>query len=155
MSGIELDKEHELWVLLRQARDAVHKVRDKELKEYGLSSMQASILFICQAIGSEATAAEISRWTFRRPHAVSTLLDRMEKKKLIKRTPDARRKNVMRIEMTKKGYEALQESAGEGCIHRVVSVLSQEEQKQLKSYLLRIRDVACEDLKTTVKPSYP
>jgi len=150
-----LDKDHELWVLLRQARDAVHKVRDKELKEYGLSSMQASILFICQAIGSDATAAEISRWTFRRPHAVSTLLDRMEKKKLIKRTPDARRRNVMRVERTPKGYEALREAASEGCINRVASALNEEEQKLLKSYLLRIRDVACENLKAAVRPSYP
>jgi DNA-binding MarR family transcriptional regulator len=155
MKRIVLAPDHHLWVLLRQARDAVHKARDKELKEYGLSSVQASILFICQTIGREATAAEISRWTFRRPHAVSMLLVRMEKKGLIKRTRDQRQKNTMRIEITLKGYQALKESAGEGVIHRVTSSLNEQEQEQLKSYLLRIRDVACEGLRASVKPRYP
>jgi DNA-binding MarR family transcriptional regulator len=156
MKSISLDKDHELWVLLRQARDAVHKIRDKELKEYGISSMQASILFICQAIGRDATAAEISRWIFRRPHAVSMLLGRMEKKGLIRRTQDQRRKNTMRIEVTKKGYQALSESANEcSSIHMVLSSLSEEEKAQFKSYLLRIRDIACEGLRVNVKPRYP
>jgi|WetSurMetagenome_2_1015567.scaffolds.fasta_scaffold145290_1 DNA-binding MarR family transcriptional regulator len=150
-----LDADHELWVLLRQARDAVHKVRDNELRQFGISSVQASILFIIQAIGHEATAAEISRWIFRRPHGVSMLLNRMQKKELIKRVKSPQRKNVSRIIITTKGQKALDESAKGACIHRVMSTLDPEEQALLKSYLLKLRDTACEDLKVNVKPSYP
>jgi DNA-binding MarR family transcriptional regulator len=150
-----LDGDHELWVLLRQARDAVHKVRDNELRQFGISSVQASILFIIQAIGHEATAAEISRWIFRRPHGVSMLLDRMQKKGLIKRVKSPERKNVSRIIITPKGQKALDESAKGACIHQVISTLNPEEQARLRIYLLKLRDIACEDLKVNVKPSYP
>ena len=150
-----LDTDHELWVLLRQARDAVHKVRDNELRKFGISSVQASILFIIQAIGHEATAAEIARWIFRRPHGVSMLLNRMQKKGLIKRVKYPQRKNMWRITITPKGREALEDSANGMCIHRVMSVLDPEEHGLLRSYLLKLRDTACEDLKVNVKPSYP
>ena len=85
------DKEYQLWALLRQTRDAVSRARGKELKEYGISGRQSSILFTIQLIeqtGSIPTPAEIARWQFREPHTVSTLLKRMEREGLVKKVKD-------------------------------------------------------------------
>lgn len=78
-----VDQDYELWVLLHQPRDAVFKAREKELSPYGISTMQAAVLFIILAIGNEATPTEISRWLLREPHSVSNLLSRMEKEGLV------------------------------------------------------------------------
>jgi len=149
------NQNYELWVLLQQARDAIHQARDKELRKFGISNVQSAVLFIIQAIGHEATPTEISRWIFRRPHGVSALLTRMEKKGLVKRTKDLGRKNMARVEITKKGYQAYNDSTGQESIQHIMSSLSEEERRQLKSWLLKLRDTACEDLRVDVRPRYP
>lgn len=95
-----VDRDYKLWVLLRQAADAIYKARSKELSPLGLSPMASAILFIILAIGERATPAEISRWMFREAHSVSGLLDRMEEKGLVRRTKDLEKKNLVRISLT-------------------------------------------------------
>ncbi len=69
-----LDKDYGLWVLLNQARDSVHKAREKELMQYGISSSQAAVMFISKMIDSEVTPGEISRWLLKEPHTVSAII---------------------------------------------------------------------------------
>ncbi len=35
------DEDYNLWVLLHQAKDAVFKAREKELSQYGITTMEA------------------------------------------------------------------------------------------------------------------
>ena len=60
-----VDEEYSLWVLLSQAADATLRARQKELDRYGISTVEAAVLFTIQAIGDRATPAEISRWLLR------------------------------------------------------------------------------------------
>lgn len=152
------DEEYELWVLLHQAETATFRARDKELKSYGLSAMWAAVLYIIQVIeyvGLPATPTEISRWMFRRPHGVSTLLHRMEKEGLVKLSKDLDQKNLVRATITEKGYQAYRDSIKRASIHRIMSALSENERHQLKVWLLKLRDVACQDLRIGIKPLYP
>ena len=104
------DQDYRLWVLLHQTRDAVHIARKKELGRFEISTIQAAALFIIQAIGEQATPAEISRWLFRKPHSVSGLLNRMEKEGLVKKTKDLDKKNLVRVTLTEKGRQAYNHS---------------------------------------------
>jgi len=152
------DEDYELWVLLHQAETAMFRARDKELRKYDLSAMWAAVLYIVQVIeyvDLQATPTEISRWLFRRPHGVSTLLRRMEKEELVKLVKDLGQKNLIRVAITEKGYQAYRDSIKRDSIHRIMSSLSEEEHRQLKSWLLKIRDTACEDLRIDLKPLYP
>ena len=117
-----VDRDFKLWVLLHQTRDAVHKSAEKELRRFGLSPMEAALLFAVHAIGERATPAEISRWLFRESHSVSGLLDRMEKKGLVSWNIDAGSSGAnrggapkRRFELTEAGLDALrvtQEAVG-------------------------------------------
>ena len=80
------DKSWELWVLLAQTRSVLYRVRQKELKQYNVSTEQSAVLFIIQAIGKKATPAEIARWLMRERNSVSSILGRMEKDGLVKKT---------------------------------------------------------------------
>src|SRR4030042_5989847 len=116
-SMLSTDQDYNLWVLLRQTRDAMVKARGRELEKYGISSIQAAVLFTIQAIGAEATPAEISRRLVREPHSVSGLLNRMEKQGLITRVKDLPKRNMVRVVMTNKGREAYEQSTKRLSMH--------------------------------------
>ena len=149
------DHDYNLWVLLRQTRDAIIKARARELQQYGISSIQAAVLFTIQAIGDSATPAEISRRLIREPHSVSELLSRMEREGLIKRVKDLPRKNQVRVLITDKGRQAYEQSTEREAIHRIMSVLSEEEHQQLRSCLEKLRDEALRQVGIRHKPPFP
>ena len=139
------DPDYSLWVLIRQTRDAIIKSRKNELRRYGISSIQAGVLFTIQAIGNEATPAEISRRLIREPHSISGLLSRMEKRGLVKKTKDLTRKNLVRVSLTKKGGNIFQKSGERKSFHKIMSVLSKEEHQQLMKSLEILRDKALKE----------
>ena len=141
-SMLSTDKDYNLWVLLRQTRDAMSKARERELEKYGISSIQAAVLFTIQAIGPDATPAEISRRLVREPHSVSGLLNRMQKQGLIRRIKDLPKRNMVRVVMTEKGKEAYRQSTKRLSMHETISALSEEDRIQLWNYLEKLRDRA-------------
>ena len=149
------EENFKLWVLLRQTRDAIHIVRAKELRQQGISSRQAAILFCINGIGKETTPAEVARWQLREPHSISEILSRMEKQGLITKTKDMVRKNLVRVTNTEKGQQAYHQSLQGQSIQNVMSCLSRQERKQLMSYLKRLRRRALEEMGTNREPPFP
>jgi DNA-binding MarR family transcriptional regulator len=145
--NVGIAPEYELWVLLQQACDAMTRARDNELREFGISTMQAAVLLVVKAINGPATPAEISRWLFREPHTVSGLLQRMEKEGLVRKVKDLERRNIIRVAITEKGEEAYQRSRDKNVIHEILASLSQEQQDNLRPYLETLRDRAVEELR--------
>lgn len=138
----KVDEDYTLWVLLHQAKDTIFAAREVELRQYGTSPMHAAVLFIMQAIGSEATPTKIAQWLLRSPNTVSDLLDRMERAGLVRKTRDPDRKNVIRVTITDKGRQAHNDSMKLESIHRIMSCLSKEERQQLRSISQKLRDEA-------------
>jgi DNA-binding MarR family transcriptional regulator len=148
--------DYELWVLIHQARDAIAAVREKEVQKFGISMVEARVLLIVKAIEKPATPSEIARWLFRKSHTVSQLMVRMEEKGLIRRTKDLERKNMIRISLTAKGEEALQQSMELKSIHNIFSCLSREERDALRGYLEKLRNTALEEPEPmNKKPPFP
>ncbi len=148
------DQYYNTWVLLRQTRDAIFRARENGLAQYGISTREAGVLFVIQAIGKEATPAEISRWLFREPHTLSSLLSRMEKKGLIRKANDLPKRNWIRVSLTDKGKEAYNNSTKRQSLHKALSALSDEELKQLNSYLMTLRDEAIKELRKELGKDY-
>lgn len=144
-----------LWVLLRQAKDAVFKATGKELSRYGISPEQAGVLSIVQSLDNKATPAEISRWLLREPHTVSGILSRMEKKGLLRKTKDLDRKNLVRVTLTKKGQQAYLQSTKIESIGKIMSCLSEEKCQQLIPCLKALRDRALKELRVDQEPPFP
>ena len=136
------DQDGDLWTLLAQTRDAMFKAKQKELNEYKISATASSALSVIQSIGNRAIPAEISRRLFREPHSISGLLNRMEKAGLVRKTKDLDKKNLVRVELTDKGYEAYYQSMGGESIPKIVSSLSDKDCEQLRSSLQTLRDEA-------------
>ena len=140
------DKYYGLWLLLILVKDVIHRARREELRQVDITANEAGVLFYTQALGNRATPAEISRCLFKRPHAISTLISKMEKKGLVNKVNDLDRKNLVRVELTAKGQRAYNHASKRAVIHRIVSSLSKEEYQQLNSYLEKLRNRAFEEL---------
>ena len=154
-NNISEDKDYNLWVLLHQAKDAIYSAREKELDQYGISPMQAGVLFIINAIGGKAKIAEISRWVFREPHSVSGILNRMEKKGLVRKAEESGKKPRVSFTITAKGKKAFSESLKRESIREIMSCLSEEEHQQLTSSLKKLRDKALTKSITIGKLPFP
>lgn len=154
MKNLSVDENYKLVVLLAQAREAILKARRKELTRYNISPRQSAVLFYIRAIGEKAMPAEISRGLFREPNSISEILDRMEKKGLVRKVTDLSRKNVVRVELTEKGREACNHSDKRASIETILSTLSDEERQQLGLYLRKLRDKALQLIKKK-KPLFP
>ena len=140
-----IDRENELWLLIRQANNLIYRELEYELGQLGSATYShASVLWVVKAIGEDANPAEISRWLVRQQHAVSMLLDQMEKKGLLIKTKDLERKNWVRVTLTEKGEEALRQAQKSETIYKMMSCLSPEEQDCLREHLLKLRGKALE-----------
>lgn len=147
-----LDKDFGLWLLLIRTKDTIHRARHEELWQVGISSnTEAGILFLVQCLGDRATPAEISRYLFRRSHGISTLISRMEKKGLVRKSKDLARKNLVRVEMTEEGRQAYKCAAKLISIHHIMSSLSEDERRQLSLLLAKLCDKASEELGIDIK----
>jgi DNA-binding MarR family transcriptional regulator len=142
---------YKLAHLLRQTSDAIHKAREIELRKYGITPEQAGALVCIRSLGNKATPAEISRWLFREPNSITILLRRMHKLGLITRKADTKRKNLIRIGLTKKGYEAYKHAIEFQGFFPVVDVLPERKRRQLWSLLQTMREKLFETLRLDVK----
>ena len=135
-----------LWMMLHQARDAIFKLREKELRKFDISTPKAEILFTIEAIGYRATPTEISRRLLREFHSISSILSRMEKQGLIKKVNDLDRKNLVRVCLTDKGKHVYNEASKRETILKILSCLPETERQQMASSLRKLRDEALKNL---------
>jgi DNA-binding MarR family transcriptional regulator len=142
---------YRVFQLLRYTADAIHRAREYELKKYNLTPEQAGALVCILSLGDNATQAELSRWLFRLPNSITILINRMEKMGLVKKRPDKKRKNIVRLSLTKKGNEAYLHSIEFKAFGPIIEVLPEEKRQQLKSILETIRGKAFENLHLDIK----
>jgi DNA-binding MarR family transcriptional regulator len=149
------DTDFIIWALLNQTKDTLFKVRGNELNQYGISATESQVLFTINDLGGKTTPAAISRRVYREHNTVTALLGRMEKKGLISKVRDRERKNIWRVDMTEKGKDVFRQSIKMESIQRVISILSDIEQKRLETYLRKIRDNALKQLTKEEVISFP
>lgn len=149
------DRDFASWVFMARTRDAIFRNRVKELQKHNLSVRQASVLIVLEELDKKATPAEVSKWVFREPHSVSDFLKRMERDGLIKRIKDLARKNMIRVEITDKGREAVHNAKKIEPVHKIMAVLSNEEHQQLIVIMQKLWDKALEELRIENRPIFP
>lgn len=146
---LDPEEENEFWSLLNQVRDAMIRLRDREVRHLGITSMQGGVLWVLRTLEKEgvaATPAEISRRIFRQPPTTLALLARMAKLGLVTTGNVEGRRQVL-VRLTDKGRKTYRAYAGQReVIPRVINSLSTEERRQLRSGLVKLRQKAMEEL---------
>jgi len=148
------DELFNIWVLLRRSIHAMLKARNNELRQYGVSSVEAATMNIIYTMGNRATSIKISRLLLRESHSVTTLIQRMEKKGLIKRDSDSHKGRQIFLELTDKGNELYQKSWRLMVIRTILESLSDEDCRQLGCFAKTLGNTALRKLANNTKSSF-
>jgi len=140
------DPDLDLYAFINQIRDILNKARSYELRPYGITVMDSAALLLIDGLGEKATPAELARWLWKEHHTVIGQLQRMEKKGFVILTKGLIQKNIISIELTDAGNDALKESLKMQSIHNMFSPLTIDERKQLWSILLKLKISALKEL---------
>ena len=133
------DPDFQLFGLIIEATDAMHKARQRELNEHGIHMSWSAILLTVKALGDRATPIAIGKWLLRERHTVSELLDKMENDGLVEKIRDLDRKNRVRVVLTQKGLETYEKSRAGTVFPNVVAAITKPEREHLKTCLRLLR----------------
>ena len=133
----------EFWAYLDYAAFAINKAREKELRQFGLSTVQNKILVILRLCDHEPTIGEISRILLREHASVVNLTRKMETNGLLRKFRDPVKKNMVRLAITEKGKQAYVKIAKRESLIKILSLMSPEEYQQIKLFLNKIYEKNC------------
>lgn len=140
-----------LWLLLHRVRDVLVQCEDSIFSEYGITLEQFSVLGQVKGRGgSPMRIIDLARVLERGPNSVSTLVDRMVKAGLVRRTRGKVDRRVVRVSLTSKGENAIKLAtpAGWEFIQNIMSPMSDKDKDALTSLL---ETVTC-DLRGYLNP---
>ena len=155
MKGSNKGINTELALLFNRTNHLLQKARQKELDKYGISLQTSGILNIIVRSDKKATPGSIARELFIERHSVSEMLARMEMEGLVKRIKDLERKNLIRLELTDKGYDAYLKSNVREVLDDILSALTESEKLELWPLLSKIRTRAMKHMKIKEIDIYP
>ena len=142
-SYIPAEEDFRLWRFLDHTRYAISRSREIELASFELTPEQVYVLDIINVGGGVTTIGTIMEMTLRQHNTVSTLIDRMAKKGLIKKRRSETDQRQYEIVMTKSGQELFGKVTRKS-IETVFSALTKEEKRELSSLLTRLLSRAYE-----------
>ncbi len=140
------------WVdcgsLIKRINDTMEKRANNALQQYDITFFQLKMLIILShSEDGTATLKELERGFGVAQSTAAGVAVRLEKKGLITSYADARDRRVKRVQITPAGRTLCINHREEmECNEaRLVQTLSEEEQEQLKSLLLRVYDSLAEE----------
>ncbi len=136
------DKDHDLYLMIMRTRDALFRAREKELRKYNITPEQAFILYFATVMKGAAGPSELARAVMRQRHTVSTLVDRMNKKGLIRKKQDTKYRNRLKISLTPKGRRYFAVTTRREPMHSILGILDEEERRCLLHCLEKINSAA-------------
>jgi DNA-binding MarR family transcriptional regulator len=149
MSNSKISKEQEeriqifrIILVMGNTGDALTKLRERELRKYGVTPEQAGALICIHLLNNNATPSDLSKWLFREANTLTYLLKRMQNNGLIEKKIDSKKKSLSRISLTEKGYKAYAHAIEFNSIAFISQVLSKENRNQLWSLLKILRNQA-------------
>jgi DNA-binding MarR family transcriptional regulator len=129
--SIELNEYEKVWANLNVTYVALRRARELELARVGITIPQAGVLWFLAMSKEPLTPMKLSRLMSRQPHTLSALVTRMEAQGLVSTKKDMKRKNWVRVSMTKKGEEAFKSQWSQRAAMNVTSCLSQKDNQAL------------------------
>jgi DNA-binding MarR family transcriptional regulator len=125
-----------LWLLLPRVGEAFSLCLDLVFGKYGVSNEQTRVLAVIKSRGP-LRPVEIAALIERAPNSVSTLVDRMVKAGLVRRTRERKDRRAVIVSLTNKGKEAVEPAipAAWEFVNRFLSAVPYDDQRALADTL--------------------
>jgi len=151
LSGADL---FSTWTLLHQSYLLTYKYLDQIVSRLGISQAQASVLLVLKGTGHPLPLSKLARYLVQEAQSVTSLVDRLEQRGLVRRVPDQRDRRVIHVELTEHGHETFDQifpAAWKAC-NDVFGDLSSKELAQFASVATKVRNRAAQLLSLDQAP---
>jgi DNA-binding MarR family transcriptional regulator len=149
----KLDPDINLYILLDQTNSIVTNAIELEIKHLRMTQPQVRVLTMLSREDRPVTLDELANWTLKEFNSVSTLINRMEKKGLVKKI---KKEGVLKtyITMTEKGSDLYHKKVTERSIHLIFEKLTPEEKRRLDIILKKLRSTTRDLLGLDYRPPF-
>ncbi len=151
--GMATDPDFSLWRILDHTRFLIARSREVELARYGLTPEQSFVLDILNESDGCTTINKLVEITQRQHHSISTLIDRMNRQGLVRKTKGGGDKRKYEVEITEKGQELLNRMTRDS-VRTIFSCLSDSDKTVLRSCLTLLMAEAYRVLRQSREPSF-
>ena len=145
--SIELTENQKAWMRMQTVMAVMERARNLELAKIGLNIPQAEVLYCLKISKEPLTPMKLARMMHKQPHTVSALVHRMETQGLLTTKRDLKRKNWLRVSLTKKGEEALKRWSTATIVPDAISCLSKKESDALYTITQKLHNRSLELLR--------
>ncbi len=142
-----------LHSLLDQTTEAIFKAVELELGQYQMSSPQVKVMHMLSQSDEGVTLGELAVGSVRELNSISTLIGRMQKKGLVKKSRKSGDDRAV-VTLTKKGNDIYNNTVTERSIYLIFDALSDEEKKQFGVLLKKLQYKARDLLGLDYKPPF-
>ena len=135
------DIQHRIWINWYHTGGLITRYADSGLiKMRGLSYQQFLVLLVMKKLGDNANATEMAKLLDKNTNTLSTILDRMEEKGLVKKIRDTTDRRLVWAVMTPKGKEKLAFSTKGSLVlfERLTAVFTKEEMAKFDTLLEKL-----------------
>lgn len=99
-----MNKQLETWVLFRKTFAKLQRIAEDDLRKYGTTPSQFSILWNL-SMEESTPMSQLSRQSACVNSNITSIIGRMEERGLVKRVQDKKDRRVVRVELTGEGKE--------------------------------------------------
>jgi DNA-binding MarR family transcriptional regulator len=149
----KLDPDINLYILLDQTDSIITNAIELEIKHLRMTQPQVRVLNMLSREDRPVTLDELANWTLKEFNSVSTLINRMEKKGLIKKIKKPGDLKTYII-LTEKGSNLYHKQVTERSIHLIFDKLTSEEKGKLDLILKKLRDTTRDLLGLDYRPPF-
>jgi DNA-binding MarR family transcriptional regulator len=147
------DQNINLYILLDQTDSIVTNAIELEIKHLHMTQPQVRVLTMLSRENKPVTIEELANWTLKEFNSVSTLINRMEKKDLVKKIKKPGDLKTY-VTLTEKGSVLYHNKVTERSIHLIFDKLTSEEKNKLDLILKKLRDTTRDLLGLDYKPPF-
>ena len=122
-----------VWSLLHQSYSLIYKNLDQLLTKAGISQAQGAVLIILKSVGRPLPLSRLARLLVQEAQSVTSLVDRLENRGLVRRVPDNRDRRVINVEVTADG-DALFERIYPDILQGISSILSALDSEEVSTF---------------------
>ena len=146
------------FILFVQTADVVLKYADANFyRKTRLSAVKYKVLQILTTNGGSMRPSEIAEWTYREPHNITTLVDRLKQDGLVKTTRNNADKRSISVTLTNKGRKAVERATpvARAIMNQVMSSITEDDATALEKSLRVLRQNAHNGLEHFAKRVQP
>jgi DNA-binding MarR family transcriptional regulator len=147
------DPDINLLILLERTSCIIGNAVELELKHLRITRPQVSVFAMLSRQNRPLTIDEMAKWTEKEFNSVSVLINRMEKKELVKKI---KKRNDLKtyVIMTKKGSDLYHKKISERSIHLIFGTLTEQEKKSFVSIITKLRNTTSDLLGLSYRPPF-